>query len=217
MTNRILQKDFVIRSTVIIAVFSLLSKILGLVRDAVFSHQFGASTVVDAYFAAFRIPDFIFNLLILGTFSVAFIPIFSKYLQKDEQQAQKLASSILNVTILGILIMSVLAFVFINPLINLIAPGFEGEAFELTKLFTTIFLLSPIFLTLSSVVSSILNAYKRFALVAFAPVIYNASIILGVVVFYPLWGLTGLACGVILGAFLHLAIQLPSLARLPFR
>src|SRR3989338_4547541 len=117
MIVKSLEDNKIARITVIIAVSSLVAKILGVVRDAVFSHQFGTGPMIDAYFAAFRIPDFIFNLLILGTFSVAFIPIFSKYLQKDEQQAQKLASSILNVTILGILIMSVLAFVFINPLI----------------------------------------------------------------------------------------------------
>ena len=70
-------------ATIIIAAFSLLAKILGLVRDAVFSHQFGAGIMIDAYFAAFRVPDFIYNLLILGTFSVAFIPVFSEYLLKD--------------------------------------------------------------------------------------------------------------------------------------
>src|SRR3989338_6772810 len=91
------------KATVIIAVFSLLAKILGLARDIVFSHEFGRSPLMDAYFAAFRIPDFIFNLLILGTFSVAFIPVFSDYLLKDEEDASTLASSIINATLLMML------------------------------------------------------------------------------------------------------------------
>jgi len=205
------------RATLIIAVFSLLAKILGLVRDAVFSHQFGAGTVIDAYFAAFRVPDFIYNLLILGTFSVAFIPVFSEYLITDKQKADRLVSSITNVTLLMVLLLTVLAFIFINPLVSTIAPGFVGEAYELTKLFTMIFLISPLLLTLSSIVSSILNTYKKFTLVAIAPVIYNLSIIAGAIWFYPLWGARGLAYGVVLGALLHFIIQLPQVFRLGFR
>jgi len=202
---------------VIIAAFSLLAKILGLVRDAVFSHQFGAGVTIDAYFAAFRIPDFIYNLLILGTFSVAFIPVFSEYLMKDEDDANQLASSIINVTLIMMLILTGLAFIFINPLVRAIAPGFHGQAYDLTKLFTKIFLLSPILLTLSSIVSSMLNTYKRFALVAVAPVLYNLSIIAGVVWLYPKMGPAGLAIGVVSGAFLHFIIQVPQLVRMGFR
>ncbi|HEX5429728.1 MAG TPA: murein biosynthesis integral membrane protein MurJ [Patescibacteria group bacterium] len=209
-------KSHVGSAAIIIAVFTLLSKIMGLARDAIFSHQFGTSTIIDAYFAAFRIPDFVFNLLILGTFSVAFIPIFSEYLLKDEKAANRLASSIINVTLMMILGLSVLALIFINPLVSAIAPGFTGQARELTKQFTEIFLLSPIFLTLSSITSSMLNTHKRFAIVSAAPLIYNASIILGVLVLYPKFGAMGLAFGVVIGAFLHFAIQLPQLFGLGF-
>lgn len=211
------QINNIVSATIIIAVFSLFSKILGLVRDATFSHQFGRGVLVDAYFAAFRIPDFIYNLLILGTFSVAFIPVFSEYLLKDQQEANKLASSIINVTLVMMLILTGLAFIFINPLTHAIAPGFTGESYELTKLFSKIFLISPLLLTLSSIVSSMLNTYKRFALVAVAPVLYNLSIIAGIVWFYPIWGAAGLAFGVVLGAFLHFIIQVPQIFRLGFR
>ncbi len=204
-------------ATVIIAVFTLGAKIIGLARDALFSHQFGAGTIIDAYFAAFRIPDFIYNLLILGTFSVAFIPVFSEFLMKDKDKANKLASSIINITLLMMLGLTLLAFIFLDPLVKAIAPGFTGEAYDLTKLFTKIFLLSPILLTLSSIVSSMLNTYKRFALVAFAPIIYNLSVIVGALWLYPKWGPAGLAAGVILGAFLHFAIQLPQLFKLGFK
>lgn len=205
------------QATIVIAVFSLLAKILGLARDAVFSNTFGTSEVIDAYFAAFRVPDFIFNLLILGTFSVAFIPVFSDYLIKDRVKANQLASSILNFTLLMILVMTGFAYLFLDQLVTLIAPGLTGDVRELTKSFTAVFLLSPVFLTISSIVSSILNADKKFALVAAAPLMYNLSIIFGVVVLYPSMGNSGLAWGVVLGAVLHLLIQLPGLARVGFK
>lgn len=216
-TNNISTANSFGRAAIIIAVFTFLSKILGFVRDGIFSNRFGTGVVVDAYFAAFRIPDFVFGLLVLGTFSVAFIPIFSEYVIKDKERANNLASSILNVTLLMILSLTVLAWIFIDPLVSAIVPGFEGESRELTKTFTRIFLLSPIFMTLSSITSSMLNTYKRFAVVAAAPLLYNASIILGVIYLYPMFGNAGLATGVVLGAFLHFAIQLPSLYRIGFR
>jgi putative peptidoglycan lipid II flippase len=209
--------NFIGKATIIIAVFSLLAKILGLVRDAVFSHQFGAGIMIDAYYAAFRVPDFIYNLLILGTFSVAFIPVFSEYLVEGKEKANELASSIINVTLLMMLTITAIAFIFINPLVHAIAPGFTGEPFELTKLFTKIFLLSPLFLTLSSIVSSMLNTYKRFALVSVAPVVYNLSIIVGALWLYPKFGPLGLALGVVIGAFLHFIIQVPQIFAIGFK
>lgn len=205
------------RITVIIAVFSLLAKVLGVVRDAVFSNRFGTSVVMDSYFAAFRVPDFVFNLLILGTFSVAFIPVFSEWLIKDKKEANRVASGILNVTLLLMVGLSILALIFINPLVRAIAPGFSGESFELTKLFTKIFLLSPIFLSMSSITSSVLNTMKRFTLVAAAPVLYNLSIIGGVLFLYPRMGNVGLAVGVVIGAILHFLIQIPQMVRLGFK
>lgn len=205
------------RATLIIAVFSVAAKILGLARDAVFSNMFGTSEIMDAYFAAFRLPDFIFNLLILGTFSVAFIPVFSDYLIKDRKRAYELASSILNFTLGMIIVLTLLGYLFLEPLVSLMAPGLEGHTRELTRVFTAIFLLSPVFLTLSSIVSSILNAEKKFALVAAAPLFYNLSIIFGAVALYPKMGASGLAWGVVLGAVLHLLIQLPGLRRVGFK
>src|SRR3989338_8413145 len=107
------------RATVIIAVFSLLAKISGLIRDSIFSHEFGTSRVLDAYFAAFRIPDFVYNLLIAGTVSVAFIPIFSEYMMKNKEAAFRLASNIFNATLISMLAISLLALVFLNPLMLL--------------------------------------------------------------------------------------------------
>jgi putative peptidoglycan lipid II flippase len=211
-----LKENKIGQATVIIAVFSLLAKALGFVRDAIFAHNFATSNVIGSYFAAFRVPDFVYNLLILGTFSVAFIPIYSEYLMKDRKAADKLVSSIINTTLLIMLVLSVLAFVFVDPLVSIIVPGFKGEAREMTKLLTKIFLLSPIFMTLSSIVSSMLNTHKKFAIVAIAPIAYNLSIIFGALVLYPRFGISGLGLGVVGGAFLMFAVQLPQIFKLGF-
>src|SRR4051812_46727308 len=104
------------KAALTIAFFTFLSQVLGFVRGGIFSNHFGRGVIVDSYFAAFRIPDFVFGLLILGTFSVAFIPVFSEYLLKDEEKALKLANSILNVTLILMGVLALLAFVFIDPL-----------------------------------------------------------------------------------------------------
>ncbi|MDP4000840.1 MAG: murein biosynthesis integral membrane protein MurJ [bacterium] len=209
--------DSLEKATVIIAVFSLLAKLSGLVRDAVLSHNFGTGALIDSYFAAFRIPDFIFNLFFLGTVSVAFIPIFSDYLFKDRPRAYKIASGIINTTVLGTIAISLVALVFINQLVHAIAPGFSGEAFELTKNFTKVLLLSPILLALSSLASSILHTYKKFTVVAIAPLIYNLSIIFGIVVLYPIMGPIGLPLGVVVGALLHFLVQVPQVFFMGFK
>jgi putative peptidoglycan lipid II flippase len=209
--------DSLQKATVMIAVFSLLAKLSGLARDAVFSNQFGTGGLIDAYFAAFRIPDFIFNLLFLGTVSVAFIPVFSGYLAKDKQGAYRLASGIINASVLVMAGMSLIALLFIDPLVHAIAPGFSGEAFELTKDFTKVLLFSPLLLSLSAILSSLLHSYKKFTIVAAVPVVYNLSIMFGALVLYPAMGPTGLPLGVVLGAFLHLLLQLPQVFRMGFR
>lgn len=217
MSNQAIKQDSVVRATLIIGVFSLLAKISGLARDAIFAHEFGTSKIMDAYTAAFRIPDFIFNLLILGTVSVAFIPIFSGVLLSDRKHAYHFASSILNITFIVMLFLSVIALIFINPLTRLIVPGFDQEVFEMVKSFSRIFLLAMIFHALSSVVSSILNTYKKFTLMAAAPLLYNLGIIIGIWWLYPIFGTNGIAYGVVLGALLHLIVQLPQMFSLNFK
>ncbi len=206
-----------LRTTVLIAVLSVLSKLLGAVRQAVFAHQFGAGQEMDIYVAAFRIPDLLFNLLILGTLSVAFIPVFVEYLRRDEQEAEKIASTIFN---LALLMMGgfVLLGIFLSPLlVKLVVPGFSIAAQEKTAILTRILLLSPLFFTLSSIVTSILHSHKRFFLAAVAPLVYNLAIIFGVVFLYPRLGLAGLAWGVVFGAFLHFLLQFSQAFRFGLR
>src|SRR3989344_5118121 len=101
------------RATVYIAIFAIFSKILGLLRIIVFSNHFGAGQDIDIYVAAFRVPDFIFNLLILGTLSAAFIPVFVSYLERDREEAFQIASTIFNLTLLVMSAAGILAFIFV--------------------------------------------------------------------------------------------------------
>ncbi len=195
----------------ILAAASFLSRLLGILRSRVLAGKFGAGDTLDAYYAAFRIPDFVFHLIVLGALSAAFIPVFTLYLQKeDKKEAWQLASIVLNFTILAVTIISAILFFFAPWLIFFIAPGFSGEKRELAVLFTRIMFLSPLFLGVSNVFSGILNSFKRFVAYAIAPLFYNLGIIFGAIFFVPCIGLSGLAWGVALGAFLHMLVQLPS-------
>lgn len=202
---------------IIIAFFSLLSRILGLVRDRLLFSTFGAGDVLDTYYAAFRLPDLIFNTLVLGALSAAFIPVFLEYWHKDKEQAWKIANSVLNIILVVLLVLGILGFYFAPEIVSMIAPGFDLEKRLVTAELTRIMLIGIIFLGLSNIASSMLNAFKRFTAFAIAPVMYNIGIITGIIALVPIMGVQGLAWGVVLGAFLHFFVQLPAIARLGFR
>ncbi len=208
----------VISSAGIIAFFSILSRVLGLLRDQLLAGSFGAGQVLDAYYAAFKIPDFLFNLLVLGALTAAFVPVVGAYIVKNKkEEANKIASAALNILVLIMIALSGGALIFAPQLVSLAAPGFTGHARDLTIELTRIMLISPLVFGISSVVSSYLNTVRRFTAYAIAPLFYNLGIIVGIVALVPYFGVKGLALGVILGAVLHLVVQLPSLFRAGFR
>lgn len=220
MINRLkkLESTFHIgQATIIIASFTLLSRITGFGRDILLARSLGLSAESDIYFTAFRIPDTVYNLLILGTLSVALIPVFSQYYLKDKPRAYNIASTILNISSLGMLAVCLLIFFFATPLTKLIAPGFSIEQIHATADITRIMMLSPIIFTISNVFSSVLISMKKFIIVNTAPLLYNLGIILGIVYLYPRYGIEGLAYGVIFGALMHVGIQIPEAYRHGFR
>ncbi len=205
------------KAALLIGTLTFASRLLGFVRQYLFASKFGLSDTLDVYVTAFRIPDTMFNLLILGTLSVAFIPIFSEYYLKDKEKGLRLASTVLNTALLFILSISLILFVFMEPLTRLLVPGFSEDKLLQTVYLTRIILLSPIIFTVSNVFSSILSSFKRFFWVNVAAIIYNIGIMFGLLVLYPRFGITGLGIGVLLGAGLHALIQLPELLRMGFR
>lgn len=199
---------------------SLLSRFAGLIRERVLTTTYGAGDILDAFVAAFRLPDLVFNLVVVGALSAAFIPVFTDKLVHKNQGREKafvFALSLLN-TLLIIVAILCGFYIIIAPLIvPLITPGFDGAKLELTIKLSRIMALQPIVLAISFVFSGMLNSFKRFAAAALAPVVYNVGIIIGVIFLVPLFGITGLAWGVVLGAVFHVAIQLPAVWKVGFR
>jgi putative peptidoglycan lipid II flippase len=201
-------KNSFAQATLLLGATSLLSRLLGLVRDRLFASTFGAGNDLDAYYAAFRIPDLVFNLLILGAISAAFIPVFTELTTKRRhKEAADLTSSLLLTAAISLSIVVALMWIFAPELTTIIAPGFFGAKRALTIDLTRIMLFSPILFGLSAIAGGVLNATNRFAAYALAPVLYNIGIIFGVLVLVPMYGVRGVAYGVVLGAFFHMLIQ----------
>lgn len=204
----------VLGGAVIIASFSILSRVLGLVRDNLFAKFFGASSILDAYNAAFKIPDLIFNFIILGALSASFVPVFLEVWQKNKDEAWKVVSSVLNILFLAALILVILAFIFAPQIVQVILmPRRSPLEQQQTIVFLRIMLLGVLFFSLSNVCAGILHSLRKFLSYSLAPVFYNIGIILGVVFLVKIFGPAGLAYGVVLGAALHFFVQLPAVIR----
>jgi len=202
----------------LIALAGVASRILGFLRDRILASQFGAGDVLDAYYAAFRIPDMIYSFLVLGALSAAFIPVFTElWSEKKETDAWKLASGILHLIIFSLGLLALFGIVFTPWLIEAIAPGFASDKREMVIMLTRVMLLSPLFLGMSAVFGGVLVSFKQFAAYSFAPIFYNIGIICGVLFLVPLFGPIGLAWGVVLGSLFHMLVQYPSVRRAGFR
>ncbi len=199
-------------AAIVISGATLISRLMGLARDRIFTHYFGAGPIMDAYYAAFKIPDLIYNLLIVGALSAGFIPTFTKLLNQNEDKtdAWKLANNILNITAVTLGILSILGIFFTPYLTNIIAPGFSSEAKTLVTSFTRIMFGSTVMLGLSMVIGGVLQSLRAFFLYSLAPIFYNLGIIMGATILVHYVGITGLAWGVVLGAGMHLLLQIYS-------
>jgi putative peptidoglycan lipid II flippase len=209
--------------TLLLALSALLSRFLGVVRDHLLAKAFGATAGtgiynLDTYYAAFRIPDLLYNLLIFGAVSAAFIPIFTQYKKEGRfDDAWAFASSMLHLMLIGILIISGIAYIFAPYLVHVVASGFDEEALFLTVRLMRIMLLSPIIFAFSSILISIQDSFKTFFWRSLAPLFYNAGIIFGIIYFGQQFGVVGVTWGVIIGAVLQLIVQLPALFQVGYK
>ena len=201
----------------ILAISALISRVLGLIRDRLLAGNFGAGPELDIYFAAFRIPDFVYNVLIAGGIVVAFLPLFSEYLARNEKNSWQFTNNVLNIFLFFLILISLILFIFTPLLVKLVAPGFNPQQMALTILLTRLMFLSPIFFGLSSIFSGILQYFNRFLVYGLCPILYNLGIIGGIIFLAPYFGVLGVALGVILGAFFHFAIQIPSAINCGFK
>jgi len=193
----------------------VVSKLIGIVRQAIIARTFGASAQLDAYYAAFKIPDLLLTLIAGGAVATTFIPLFSDHLARgDVQRAWRLASATLNALLIGMIAASAVAAALAPWLVQrFVAPGFDPALQALTADLLRIVLVSSVLFGVSSLVMSVLQAHERFLLPALADFFYDVGIIAGALFLVPRLGVRGLALGVIAGALLHLLIQVPGLAR----
>lgn len=206
------------RAGLIVTAAFLVSRMLGWVRIVVIGTTFGATREVDAFFAAFRIPDLIFQLVAAGALGSALIPVLAGLLATGEpSRAWRVANTVSNLVTIGLVILAAIVALFASALVPAVTPGFDPATTQLTVDLTRIMLLSPILLGLGAVATSILNAQDRFAAAALAPVVYNLAIIGAAVTLGPSMGVPALAVGVVAGSLLHIAIQVPALRALGFR
>ncbi|KKS44228.1 MAG: Integral membrane protein MviN [candidate division CPR1 bacterium GW2011_GWA2_42_17] len=189
---------------------ALASQLLALFRDRIFASTFGASRTLDIYYSAFRIPDLIFvSIASLVSVSVL-IPFFIEKFKNGEESGREFVDTSFSFFFFTITGASLLVFFLVPILTPYVFPGFTGEpVMNQLIVLIRIMLLSPIFLGVSNFLASITQMHNRFFVYALSPILYNIGIIIGVLLFYPLWGLQGLAWGVVLGAGLHFLIQAP--------
>ncbi|MFO3797284.1 MAG: murein biosynthesis integral membrane protein MurJ, partial [Anaerolineales bacterium] len=197
----------------------LIAQLLGLARRILVARAFGASDDLDAFIAANRVSETLFNLVAGGALGSAFIPTFTAFLaQEKRREAWELASAIANWVFLILSLLALLAAIFAPLLVRYaLAPGFYADAhqFHLTIVLLRIQLLSAVLFGLSGLVMGILNAHRVFFIPALTPALYQLGMIFGLLLLSSSLGIRGLAWGVVLGAAGHLLIQLPFLLRLP--
>jgi putative peptidoglycan lipid II flippase len=216
MDNAEADKRQIARAAALVMGLFVLSRLLGMLREIVIGHQFGTSAALDAYLAAFRLPDLLFQLVAGGALGSAFIPTFAGLLaQERRRDAWRLASAIINLLMLLLTVLSFLASLLAGPLVrHIIAPGFTPAQQALTAHLMRLMLLTPIIFGVSGVLMGILNSHQYFLTPALAPSLYNLAIIAGALWLSPSLGVEGLAIGVVVGALLHLLVQMPALCRL---
>ena len=204
------------QAALLLAVAGIAAKTLALLRDRILASTFGAGLTLDIYYAAFRVPDIVYTVALFLSASTALIPIILEQEKVGRERTKKFIGTIISwftVIFAAIGIAAYLAMPFITKVIT---PGLDNVDQKTVTILAQILLLQSFLLGLSGIISSIVQTFKKFFIYALSPIVYNLGIIAGILYFYPNWGLTGLMFGVVLGALLHLAIQLPSVITLGF-
>lgn len=212
------RQSTILSSAYILMVTTILAKILGLVRDRLLAHVFTPDKI-DIFWAAFRLPDMIFQIIILGALSVAFIPVFTEHMQnKGKEDAFETARSVLFVFLLIFIFAMIVLYIFAKPLVaTFIAPGFDADRQASVVELTRVILFGQVLLVIGSFFIGILQSFRRFIIPSLAPVVYNLGIIIGVIFLSTPFGIKGAAFGVVIGAFLHALIQIPAVYSMGFK
>jgi len=204
------------RASGIVMVGYILSTVAGLAAQILISRAFGTTGELDSYYAANRVPEFLFALVSGGALASAFLPTFARFLTRgDKAGAWSLASSIINLVIVVLGLLSGLAALFAPGIVRVLAPGFTDPGqIGVTTSLLRVMLLSPLIFGVSGLLMAALNAHQHFVFPALAPASYRLGQILGVLLLARRMGIFGLAWGTVIGAALHLLVQVPAFLRL---
>jgi len=204
-------------AAIILMVTVLLSRILGLVRDRLLAGTYPPD-LLGVYFAAFRLPNMMFDLLVTGVLTTAFIPVFTRLLtQKGEKYAWHMASIVMNYAVISFAIFSLPVLLFAKQVSFLLAPGFSPDEQTIMANFTRVMIIFQVFpLMIGNFLTGMLQSYQLFFIPALAPILYNIGTIIGILFFAPIFGLWAPVIGVVIGAFLFLLVQIPVLLHLKY-
>lgn len=208
------ETDRLHQAALLLAVFSVLSQLLAFVRDRLLAHVFGASLNLDIYYAAFRIPDLIFVTVASIVSLSVLVPFIVEKEGSGRDAVRAFVDDIFSFFSILIILVCGVAFFLIPSMSEILFKGFESEALEKVISLSRILLLSPIFLGLSNLFGSLTQAYNRFLIYAFAPVLYNVGIIFGITMLAPNLGVQGIAYGVVMGSLMHMVIQVPFVTKI---
>lgn len=210
------QQTSIFSAATVIMLMVVASRVLGLVRQRTLAYFFTPGDLA-LFFAAFRLPDLVFEVLVFGTFSSAFIPVFTNALKKGKKEAWQIASTVTNLGLLVFIPVAVIVIFFADRLYGFLAPGFGPDHQDQIVLLSRILFAAQGFFVISYVLTAVLESSRRFLIPAIAPLFYNLGIIFGTLFFAKPLGLLGPVIGVVIGAASHFLIQLPLAHRLGFR
>lgn len=207
----------ILSAATVIMVMIAASRLLGLIRNRVLAHFYSAESLA-VYFAAFRLPEVVFEILVFGSLASAFIPTFTTYLaRKGKQEAWHVAAVSLNIALLVFFLFAVIIFFLGKPLYQLMAPGFSPQQINETVRLARWLIFAQGFFVFSYFLTGVLESLQRFLLPALAPLFYNLGIIFGTFFLAKNYGIAGATIGAVVGAGLHLLVQLPLVFSLGFR
>ncbi|MCE9643133.1 MAG: hypothetical protein K8Q97_02280 [Candidatus Andersenbacteria bacterium] len=198
---------FIPKGSVILWITTLGSYVLGLLRDRVLAHAFGASSQLDSYYAAFLVPDFIFNVLVASGIAAAAVPLFTQLYKKSHAHAYEYMNSLLSAAVGTMIAVAIILFVFAPQLSSLVAPGLGAHAHVLVAQMMRVLAVSSILFAASNAFGAMLVAQKKFLFYGVSPMLYNLGIVGGALVLAPRFGIMGVAYGTVFGAFLHMIVR----------
>lgn len=204
-------QNTILSAAFILALASGVNAIIGFIKMRLLIQYFGVESPENTMFIiADRIPSLIYSILIVGAVSTVFIPVFAELLKKDEKEAFNTASSMINATFVFFGAIATVIFIFAPQLINLLALGkFSPTEVTTSAGLMRIMLLGQLLLVCGSLLTSVLQSYKYFLVPAIAPILYNLGVVLGTILLSGKLGIYGPAYGVVLGALLHILVQVP--------